>query len=279
MSATGSRRSIVRVALVLVLTLAAATAATPASSQPQFAAAKLDFRVKLHQTGPLFFPCPVGVPAQATWCIPWAGSGFVRGLGNVYVDYDWPGWLLGVGPPACPADLAKPLKTIGRLSVPGRGVTIFITFAEGARCLPFEGRWNELLLHEGKEFTITGGTGPPAFAAASGRGTRERQFVPGALGTETWTGTLELPGFAFDVTAPKLHGAASKTVRAQRGAKSARVSFKVTAIDGVDGALPVSCHPRSGGRFPLGKTIVRCAATDSSGNTATAGFTVTVKRR
>jgi hypothetical protein len=50
-------------------------------------------------------------------------------------------------------------------------------------------------------------------------------------------------------------------------------------VDGVDGAVPVSCQPRPGRRFPLGKTIVRCAATDSSGNTATAGFTVTVKRR
>jgi HYR domain len=178
-----------------------------------------------------------------------------------------------VGPPACPTDFAKPLTTIGRLSVPWKGETIFITFAEGARCLPFEDGWKDLQ-HEGKEFTITGGTG--AFAAASGRGTRERSMVPG---TETWTGTLEVPGLAFDVTAPKLHSAASKTVRVQRGAKSARVSFKVTATDGVDGAVPVSCQPRSGRRFPLGKTIVRCAATDSSGNTATAGFTVTVKRR
>jgi hypothetical protein len=123
-----------------------------------------------------------------------------------------------------------------------------------------------------------GGTG--RFTAASGRGTREqRSIVPGAPETETWTGTLEVPGLEFDVTAPMLHGAGSKTVRAQRGAKRARVTFKVTSTDGVDGAVPVSCQPRSGRRFPLGKTIVRCAATDSSGNIATAGFTVTVKRR
>jgi HYR domain len=88
-----------------------------------------------------------------------------------------------------------------------------------------------------------------------------------------------VPGLEFDVTAPMLHGAGSKTVRAQRGAKRARVTFKVTSTDGVDGAVPVSCQPRSGRRFPLGKTIVRCAATDSIGNTATAGFTVTAKRR
>jgi hypothetical protein len=194
------------------------------------------------------------------------------------VTYDW---LLGWGPPACPADFAKPLATIGRLSVPWKGETFFITFAEGAQCVPFEDGWGGFgadLWHDPQEFTITGGTG--LFAAASGSGTRERPIVPGPPGpaTEVWTGTLEVPGLQFDVTAPKLHGAASKTVRAQNGAKSARVGFKVTATDSVDGAVPVSCQPRSGRRFRLGKTIVRCAATDSSGNTATAGFSVTVKR-
>jgi hypothetical protein len=87
-----------------------------------------------------------------------------------------------------------------------------------------------------------------------------------------------VPGHKFDVTAPKLHGSRSKTVRAQNGAKSARVAFKVTATDGVDGAVPVSCRPRSGSRFKIGRTTVRCEATDSSGNTAKAVFTVTVRR-
>ena len=269
---TRSRTSALLGTFVLGLTLAAATAAAPAASERQVAAGKLDFQVRLRQSGPIFIPCPVGVPPDATACIPWTGSGFVRGLGNVSVAYDW---LLGVGPPACPADFAKPLTTIGRLNVAGKGTIIF-TFAEGARCVPFEdGRaaW----LYEPQEFTITGGTG--LFLRASGSATRERLIGSGFPATETWTGTLEVPGLAFDVTAPKLHGAGSKTVRAQKGAKRARVTFKVTATDGVDGAVPVLCQPRSGSRFPLGKTIVRCAAIDSSGNTATAGFPVTVKRR
>ena len=87
-----------------------------------------------------------------------------------------------------------------------------------------------------------------------------------------------MPGLGFDVTAPKLRGAGPKTVRVERRAESARVAFKVTATDGVDGAVPVSCKPRSGSRFEIGRTKVRCNATDSSGNTATAEFTVTVER-
>ncbi len=77
---------------------------------------------------------------------------------------------------------------------------------------------------------------------------------------------------------PTLTGAVAKTVRAAKGAKSARVTFTVTATDDEGGDTPVSCWPRSGNRFPLGETMVQCAATDSSGNTATAGFTVTIKR-
>ena len=97
------------------------------------------------------------------------------------------------------------------------------------------------------------------------------------LGVETWTGTLTAPG--LHLRPPKLSGAVAKTVRAAKGAKSARVAFEVTATDDDGGDLPVSCWPRSGSRFPLGKTIVLCAATDASGNTATAAFTVTVKRQ
>jgi len=53
----------------------------------------------------------------------------------------------------------------------------------------------------------------------------------------------------------------------------------VAAHDDVDGTVPVTCAPRSGSFFPVGRTRVRCAATDKSANTATASFTVTVRRR
>jgi HYR domain len=85
------------------------------------------------------------------------------------------------------------------------------------------------------------------------------------------------PDAAMSGGTPVLRVPAAKTVRAAKGAKSARVTFKVTATDGGD--IPVSCWPRSGSRFPLGETMVECVAFGSNGRTDTEGFTVTVKRR
>ena len=86
-----------------------------------------------------------------------------------------------------------------------------------------------------------------------------------------------MPGLDFDVTAPRISGASARTVRAPKGANRARVAYKVTASDAKDGARPVSCVPKSGSRFRIGRTTVRCSATDRSGNTRQATFTITVK--
>ena len=83
--------------------------------------------------------------------------------------------------------------------------------------------------------------------------------------TRSWTTVLHVP--------------VAKTVRAAKGAKSARVTFEVTATDEAGrGDVPVSCSPESGSRFPLGETTVNCVAMGSKGMTG-AAFTVTVKRR
>jgi hypothetical protein len=91
-------------------------------------------------------------------------------------------------------------------------------------------------------------------------------------------GTLAVPAPALDRTAPVLSGARGRTVTAPRGAKRVRVTYAVTARDEVDGAVAVVCRPRSGTFFRLGRTRVSCSATDSSGNTGRAQFTVVVKR-
>ena len=260
-------------ALLLSVVVAAAIAVAPAASKPQAVAGRLDFRVTLKQSGPFSIPCPVFLPSEESACIPFTvWTSVVRGLGNISANGVW---ALGIGPPACPAGLAKPITTFSPLFVAGKG-TIGFTFAEAAHCVPFEDGsawWPP----EPQEFTITGGTG--RFAAASGEGTRVHTSVPGFPATETWMGTLELSGHTFDMTAPKLHGADSRTVRTPKGAKSAPVTFRVTATDGADGAVPVSCLPRSGSYFRIGKTTVECFAADTSGNSARAAFTVTVKRQ
>lgn len=257
-------------ALALGVALAAATAAAP-SPVTQEATRKLGFTVTLRQSGPFTVPCPGDVPdlsaEPTTACIPFTGTGSVRGLGTVTATHTE---VFGLGPATCAEDSVKPLATTGHLRVAGKGDIAF-AFVEGVRCTT---SW---WLPETLEFTITGGTG--RFAGASGKGTRELWIAPLNPGEQIWVGTLEVPGLVFDVTAPKLHGAGAKTVRTQNGATSARVTFMVTATDGVDGSVPVSCRPGSGSRFAIGRTTVRCHAADSSGNAATAEFTVTVKRR
>ncbi len=57
---------------------------------------------------------------------------------------------------------------------------------------------------------------------------------------------------------------------------STPVSFRVSAVDDVDGAVPVSCRPGSA-TYPVGTTLNLCTASDAAGNVATAGFPVTVR--
>jgi hypothetical protein len=270
----------IRAALALGLTVVvAATAAAPAASEPQSAAVNFDFLADLLVIS-TSAPCPADVPPNTTECraLSVAGALSVRDAISSFVGpwqvsestYTSP---LGLGPPTCPAGLGKPLATAGRLVVTGGEDfalgEIAFGLSDGARCVGYES-----VRQEPQEFTITGGTG--RFAGASGSGKLVRYWDDPDWGDgEAWTGTLTAPG--FDFTVPKLTGAVAKTVRAAKGAKSARVTFEVTATDD-GGGIPVSCQPGSGSRFPLGKTIVVCAATDASGNTATAEFAVTVKR-
>src|SRR4029079_6444173 len=88
---------------------------------------------------------------------------------------------------------------------------------------------------------------------------------PSLSGKDTWSGTLLVPGLNFDLTPPTLSGAANKVVRAPRGRKRLRVNFNVTALDDLDGTVAVSCTPKPGSLFKLGRTAVTCSATDTSG--------------
>ena len=210
--------------------------------------------------------CPPEAPAGAVECRARTGTARVSGLGSVSEIYLW---SYGGGSPPCPSSLVRPLAATGRLVVAGKGELHFAR-AQGARCVDVEPVRNEP-----QDFTITGGTGP--YQGASGKGKVE-PVLGGGVGSEKWTGTLDVPNLEFDVTPPTLSGATSKTVRAPRGAKRARVTYEVTASDNVDGQVRVICEPRSGGRFPIGRTVVRCSATDSSANTGNTSFRITVMK-
>jgi hypothetical protein len=79
-----------------------------------------------------------------------------------------------------------------------------------------------------------------------------------------------------DHTTPRFDLPGDMTVEATSPA-GATVIYPASATDLVDGPVPVRCTPASGEPFPLGVTTVTCSATDRAGNSATGGFTVTVR--
>jgi hypothetical protein len=106
---------------------------------------------------------------------------------------------------------------------------------------------------------------------------------PKGTTTITWTATDAAGNPATaqqtvtvnDTEKPVLHVPADIVVGNDVGSCSALVSFNVTATDNC-GSVNVTTSVPSGTSFPKGTTTVTATATDSSGNTSTASFHVTV---
>ncbi|MCX6022251.1 MAG: HYR domain-containing protein, partial [Chloroflexi bacterium] len=106
--------------------------------------------------------------------------------------------------------------------------------------------------------------------------------VTGKLTTKFSMAVKELHGTVFvigdDETAPALNGMPADITIEATGPNGEIATWTApTAIDDVDGAVPVSCLPASGGIFPLGTTTVTCSAADEVANSAGATFKVTVR--
>ena len=260
------------VALLLIVTFGGASLATEASGHG-VAVGSLALQLDIDLSNPET-PCPSGTPT-AFQCFARTGSAVVPGLGSVQEAHNY---VLENGPAGCvPSPGAKAVRLVPStvvLTVAGKGSVDFST--SGTGCLSLDGT---LIAKE--TFTITSGSG--AYAGASGSGTVETHFNPPGTGTfrgaDIWAGTLTVPGYAFDLTPPTIKGAKNRTVRVPHRAKRARIHYSVTAEDDADSNVPVTCRPRSGSRFRVGRTRVTCSAMDTSANRGTATFTVTVRRR
>ena len=88
-----------------------------------------------------------------------------------------------------------------------------------------------------------------------------------------------LPARPADVLAPRI--ADQSDVRTvSNGASGAKVKYTLpSAIDTLDGVVPLTCDPAPGSRFVIGVTTVTCTATDEAGNTRTSSFDVVVTRK
>ena len=213
--------------------------------------------------------CPAGTPVPSqVECFVFAGQGVVPGLGKATVTWQ----LID--------DLTDGLScqhfnfTTIVVKVAGKGEIDASLTDPKTHC------WTRPPVVAGPfGGTVTGGSGSYAGASGNLQVTENFTYEVGGAGDtiETWVGTLTVPGLDFDLTPPTLHGVHDKTVRAGK-ARRVRVRFTVTAKDAAPRAVPVTCKPRSGSLFNLGRTKVTCSATDANGNTATATFVVTVKR-
>ncbi|MEP7335741.1 MAG: HYR domain-containing protein [Actinomycetota bacterium] len=259
-----------RATTVAMLAATAAVGAPLAGGGATKAAATLQLNGVLRIESLRDGSCPPGT-RDGIVCPRRTGAGVVRGLGRVTESYSY---VADTTASNCPAGFPRILGYPVRWVVEGKG-EIHFAVAEHPDCLS-----EQAALSAPQSFTVTGGTG--VYAGAGGGGTVSRALSPtdtGARGPETWTGTMTVSALEFDVTAPVIEGARAKTVRVPRNAKRAVVTYRVAAVDAADGRIPVSCVPASGRRFKVGRTLVRCTAEDSSGNSAAARFTVTVKRR
>lgn len=80
-----------------------------------------------------------------------------------------------------------------------------------------------------------------------------------------------------DTTPPVLSLPPSQTLEATGPSGAVATWAAPTAVDLVDGSVPVTCDHNSGDTFPIAITTVTCTATDSHNNTATGTFTITVQ--
>jgi len=257
-----TKRRLALAVLVAALAVAATVQVGSGTAKAGATMGSLTFEAVLGMTSRIG-PCPPGSPPDADLCAARTGSGAVRGLGEASETYTF-----FVQEGACD----RVFETTVRLEVAGKGELQLAVDRYRGECISSS-------LNLSRAFTITGGSG--VYAGASGGGTVSHQALPtpsGSAGRDTWTGTLNVPGLEFDVTPPTLSGAVNKKARARRGSKRVRVTYRVTASDAVDGSVPVSCKPRSGSRFKIGRTVVKCSATDTSANATAARFSVIVKR-
>ncbi|MBI4265749.1 MAG: Ig-like domain repeat protein, partial [Acidobacteria bacterium] len=90
---------------------------------------------------------------------------------------------------------------------------------------------------------------------------------------------LDDPETPPDSTPPVISDVPADIMVPATSSSGAAVSYTApTAVDDVDGTVPVVCTPASGSVFGIGTTELTCTATDAAANSASATFDVTVTK-
>ncbi|RJP61298.1 MAG: HYR domain-containing protein [Candidatus Auribacter fodinae] len=102
-----------------------------------------------------------------------------------------------------------------------------------------------------------------------------RIITTNAVGSDEWIGIDDISITGTDTTPPSLTLPGNLTYEANTlGGRV--VGFSASAIDVVDGSVPVTCTPSSDSLFMVGSTTVNCSAADVAGNIANGSFIITI---
>jgi len=83
-----------------------------------------------------------------------------------------------------------------------------------------------------------------------------------------------MPLLAADTTPPVL--TLPGDFFAEAAGLTTSIGYVATAVDAVDGPVPVTCTPPPNALFPLGPTTVTCSARDAAGNVSSGSFKLTL---
>jgi probable HAF family extracellular repeat protein len=152
------------------------------------------------------------------------------------------------------------------------------TLLQGGAVLITGGYWAP---RKSERYEPGSGTFVPAAALQQGRSSHTATLLPdgtvlvvGGSGSPQSAELYHSSGYV-DTVPPTISVPFDLTVGAF-DAGGVPVYYDVTVNDDADSFPTLSCIPASGSTFPVGDTTVNCTATDSSGNTSSASFKVTV---
>ena len=145
----------------------------------------------------------------------------------------------------------------------------------GAHAIQFEATVGEPIAIDARLNALVQAYSGPGSAGVDMLRSLEFSLAP-APGYEGATIAFESAGGAADAEPPVLTLPGDRVVDAT-SPEGARVTYSATATDALDPAPQLSCAPPSGSTFAIGATSVACTATDSAGNSASGGFSVTVR--
>ena len=89
--------------------------------------------------------------------------------------------------------------------------------------------------------------------------------------------TVSVVVTVLPAAAPVISSHADETVEATSASGATVTYVRPSAIDNLDGIVAVNCAPASGTAFPMGSTVVSCAASDHLGHSASSHFNVQVR--